>query len=178
MSLTFAIESVATAWPEVYDLAVQHWAGTSTYRRHEPFNPSRERYEQYNQSGFFRLLTARKENRLVGYFGLYLTQSMHSQLTMVTEDTFFLHPDHRGGRNALRFLQFIEQLCRQWQVHEIMFSCEIDNESGIKELLAHLDYRPVIMAYSKRLSSHPHADSVTCSLENVHAVKHTQTLIR
>jgi hypothetical protein len=38
-----------------------------------------------------------------------------------------------------------------------MFSCEIDNETGIKGLLTFLDYSPVIQQYSKYLS--PRADS-------------------
>ena len=153
MSLVFTIEPVAQAWNEVMVLAQQHWAGTRTYRRHEPFCPSFDRYHACNQSGFFQLFTARKAGVLVGYFGVYLTPSMHSQLLMATEDTFFLHPDHRGGRNALRFLKHIEAQLRAWQVHEIMFSCEIDNETGIKGLLTYLGYLPVIQQYRKLLTT-------------------------
>lgn len=158
--LHFGIEPVERCWNEVMELAHQHWAGTKSYRRHEPFNPSYARYLSCNQSGFFQLFTARDGERLAGYFGVYITESMHSQLRMATEDTFFLRPDYRGGRNALRFLRFIEKQCAEWGVKEIMFSCEADNESGIKGLLALLDYRPVIVQYSKHLSIPSHANSV------------------
>lgn len=150
--LLIQLERVEQVWEEVMALATMHWAGTKSYRRHYPFQPSYERYKACNENGFFQLFTARtKEGRMVGYFGVYLSQSMHSQHLMATEDTFFLHPDFRGGRTALRFLQAIEQQCQQWGVVEIMFSCEQDNETGIQRLLNLLDYKPVIMQYSKQL---------------------------
>ena len=114
MSLTFQIETVETCWNEVMILASQHWAGTKSYRRHEPFCPSFERYHACNQSGFFQLFTARDGEKLAGYFGLYLTQSMHSQKTTVVEDTFFLSPEYRGGTNAYRFLKMVKAQCTAW----------------------------------------------------------------
>ena len=148
MSLMFSIEPVEQCWNELLVLAEQHWAGTKSYRRHEPFQPSFERYQACNQQGFFQLFTARDDARLVGYFGVYLSPSMHSQLLMATEDTFYLHPEYRKGRNALRFIHHIENQCRAWNVHEIMFSCEMDNAVANK-LLEYLDYEPVILQYRK-----------------------------
>ena len=159
MSLVFAWEPVADCWDEVMALAEQHWAGTCSYRRHEPFAPSFERYNAANVAGYFQLRTARDHGELVGYFGVYVTPSMHSQLLMATEDTFYLDPKFRGGRTALRFLKQIEDQCRAWGVHEILFSCEADNSTGIKDLLEYIDFRPVIMQYSKILSQPPRADS-------------------
>lgn len=165
--LAFAIESVEQCWPDVLALATQHWAGTATYRRHEPFSPSFSRYQSYNRLGYFRLFTARDGERLAGYFGIYVTNSMHSQLLMATEDTLFIRPEYRGGRNAIRFIRFVEAHCREWGVHEIIFSCEIDNETGIKGILELLDYRPVIVQFSKHLDP-PCADSAPTSTESTH----------
>ena len=157
--LIFAIEPVERVWNEVMVLANQHWEGTRGYRRHTPFNPSFARYQACNQSGFFQLFTARDAGTLVGYFGVYVTDSMHSQERMMTEDTFYLAPSHRGGRHALRFLQFIETQARDWGVVEILFSCESDNQTGIHKLLKFLDFEPTIQQYSKRLTPTHGADS-------------------
>lgn len=151
-------ERVSDCWDEIDTLARQHHAGTTSYRRHEPYNPDKARYIYNNDIGFFHLLTARDEGRLVGYFGLYLTPSMHSQLLTATEDTFFIHPDYRQGRLALRMLRHVEQFCQARNVHELLFSCEMDNTSGIKGLLGLLDYEPVIMQYRKCLPQ-PGTDS-------------------
>ena len=155
MSLVFTIEPVSKVWNEVMVLANEHWAGTRTYRRHEPFQPSFERYNACNEGGYFTLFTARDAGKMVGYFGVYVSPSMHSQKLMATEDTFFLHPDYRGGRNAFRFLNHIEEYLKGRGVDEIMFSCEIDNQTGIKGLLEYLGYQPVIQQYSKHLSKEP-----------------------
>lgn len=158
MSLTFQLELVETVWNEVMVLAELHWRGTTGFRRHEPFDPSFARYQACNASGFFQLFTARDGPRLAGYFGMYLSPSMHSQRLMATEDTFYLHPDSRKGTNALRFIKHIEAQCRVWGVQEILFSCEIDNPVA-NRLLERLDYQPVIMQYRKHLSLSPRADS-------------------
>ena len=149
--MIFALEPVAQCWDEVLVLANQHWSSTQTYRRHEPFCPSRERYESMNKAGYFFLFTARDNGGLVGYFGIYLTPSMHSQLLTATEDTLFLAPSHRKGRTAIRFIQYVEAFCKLRGVHEILFSCEVDNRSGIHGLLKMLKYQPVIQMYSKLL---------------------------
>lgn len=155
--LSYQEERVSDVWDELYPLAQAHHASTQNYKRHEPFNPKRERYVQYNESGFFRLVTALDHGALVGYFGVYLTESMHSQAPIMTEDTFYLDPAYRGGRNALRFIQFIEEYFRQAVPVEVLFSCEIDNNTGIHKLLEYLAYKPVIMVRSKYLP--PRADS-------------------
>jgi hypothetical protein len=154
VSLTFQHESVASCWNELYPLTQAHAASAQGYRRHEPFNPKRSRYESLEAIGMFRLLTARDAGKLVGYFGLYFTESMHSQLPIVVEDTFFLHPDYRKGRNAIRFIRYVEGKAEQWGAREILFSCEADNLTA-NSLLAYLDYQPVIMQYSKRLPFQP-----------------------
>jgi hypothetical protein len=160
--LTFHEERVRDCWEELYPLAYDHHGSSQNYKRHEPFNPRRERYEQYNDAGLFRLLTARDQGRLVGYFGVYLMESMHSQLPIAREDTFYLAPSHRGGRNALRFLRYVEAFISRSAPIEILFSCEDDNDSGIKGLLEYLDYRSVIHVYSKHLSTR--ADSAEPSV--------------
>lgn len=153
-------ERVADCWDEVDALARQHHAGTKSYRRHEPYNPDKARYIYNNDIGFFHLLTARDDGRLVGYFGVYVTPSMHSQIPTAVEDTFFIHPAYRQGRLAIRMIKTVEKYLAGVGVREdqILFSCELDNTSGIKGLLELLDYEPVIVQYRKCLSQ-PGTDS-------------------
>jgi len=157
--IALQVERVVDCWDELYLLTRQHWEGTKTYRRHEPFNPDRSRYIQYNDMGFFHLITARDAGKLVGYFGIYITSSMHSQLRMATEDTFYVHPDYRQGRLALRILKYVEQYCQVLGVHELMFSCEIDNQTGIKKLLKLMGFEEKVIQYSKHLAPSTSADS-------------------
>lgn len=179
--ITFQRERVRDVWDEIYPLAKQHSEMSQSYRRHEPFNPSRERYEMYDEADCFHLLTGRDGLHLAGYFGLYFVPSMHSQLLMVREDTLFLDERYRVGRTALRFMLNMETYCcnvarqshpdQQWL--EILFSCEVDNATGIHGLLKHLDYFPGIQQYTKRLSLSTGADSAaTLADTGAHVTPH------
>lgn len=151
--ITFQLERVATCWDEVDTLARQHAASAQGYRRHEPYNPDKARYIANNDTGFFQLITVRDEGQLIGYFGVYVTPSMHSQRLLAVEDTFYIHPAYRQGRLALRVLKYVEAHLAKLGVRDILFSCEIDNTSGIQGLLKLLDYEPVITQHYKRLPS-------------------------
>lgn len=169
--IVFQRERVRDVWDDIYPLAKKHADMSQSYRRHEPFRPSKERYASYDDANLFHLLTGRDEGKLAGYFSLYLVPSMHSQLLMVTEDTFFLDMPYRGGRTALRFMQAMEryviETARAMQPDqadiEILFSCEQDNATGIHKLLNLLDYNAGIVQYTKRLPLHPGADSAASS---------------
>lgn len=163
--VTFQEEPFAACWAEAKPLTEAHHAGTASYRRHEPLKIDAERFTRYNEAGIFHWLTARDQGVLVGYFGVYVMDSMHSQRPIATEDTFFLHPQYRGGRTALRFLRYVEQFLQAWarpgEPLSVLFSCEIDNDTGIQRLLHFLDYEPVITVYTKCL--HHRADSAVFS---------------
>ena len=152
--IALQVERVADCWDELYPLAQAHQASTKSYRRHEPFNPDKTRYIQYNEMGYFHLITARDLGKLIGYFGIYATKSMHSQLNICTEDTLYIHPDYRQGRLALRIIRYVEKYLRNLLGEtEILFSCEIDNKTGIQGLLGLLGYEPKIIQFSKHLST-------------------------
>lgn len=174
--IALQVESVASCWDELLPLTRAHWEGTKTYRRHEPFNPDKNRYVQFNEMGFFHLITARDAGTLIGYFGLYISPSMHSQLRMATEDTFFIHHDYRHGRLAVRVLKYVESYCQLLGVHELLFSCEIDNKTGITGLLERLGFQEKIRQYSKHLLP-PSADSAT-TVSTVGAYDPPQTAAR
>jgi len=163
--IDFGYEPIATIWDEAMTLVRLHWDGTKGFRRHEPLNPSLDRYAAYERQGCFLAFTARDAGTLIGYFGIYVTPSMHSQLLMATEDTFFIHPDYRDGFNAIRFIKHVERELATRGVHEIVFSCETDNTVA-NRLLTFLKYEPVIQQYRKLLSSS--ADSAPSITEKSH----------
>ncbi len=166
--LTFQLEPVERVWNQVMELAAIHWAGTKSYRRHYPFHPQFDRFQHLEQVGMFHCCTARDGEKLVGYFGLYLSQSMDSQHWMITEHTMFLHPDYRGGTNAIRYIKHILKQAREWGVVEVLFSHEIDNETGINRILEYLDFKRVIVQYSLQLQPIPCADSANMTPTEEH----------
>jgi hypothetical protein len=149
--LVFALEPVETSWKEMIELASQHWCETEGYRHNQPFAPSYERYKQYADIGCFFQFTARDEGRMIGYSGIYIVPSMHTQMTIATEDTWFLLPEYRKGRNAIEFYKFVEAECRSRGVVEIGMTAKLTNSAG--RVLEYLGYEFTSKQYSKHLTS-------------------------
>lgn len=147
--LSFNIEPLEKCWNEVMVLASQHWAETEGFRRGEPFAPSYARYSECERIGFFLAFTARDVEKLAGYAGMYVTQSMHSQARIAVEDMWFLSPEYRKGTNAIRFIKYAEGALATRGVTAIQMSAKISNGAG--RLLDYLKYTPVSTLYFKSL---------------------------
>jgi hypothetical protein len=130
-------------------VASQHWHETEGFRRGEVFSPSFERYIQCEKIGFFVMFTARDGEKLAGYAGMYITQSMHSQSVISVEDQWFLLPEYRRGRNALAFVKYVEAELAERGVTAIQMSAKISN--GIGRILEYLDYSPVSTVFFKSI---------------------------
>jgi hypothetical protein len=146
----FAYEALPKVWAEVMLLAEMHWKETEMYRRGQEFAPKKDTYFLYAERELFLLFTARVEGALVGYAGMYLMPSMHSAVLIATEDTWYLHPEHRKGRNAIRFVQFVENELRQRGAVELWMNAKIANGAG--RILEYLDYAAIATRYYKALS--------------------------
>lgn len=147
--LVFAVEPIAQCWDEAVVLARQHWFETQQHRHDQPFKPSFERYQQCEQYGGYVQFTARVDGRLVGYGGVYIVPSMHTQDTICVEDTWYLDPEHRKGWDAIRFFRFMENACRERGVKEVTLTAPSTTRAGT--IHRFLGYKEVAKVYSKRL---------------------------
>lgn len=147
--MIFAKEPLRQCWDEVINLARLHWNETEAYRHGQPFNPDRDRYWHYNDIGYHHQYTVRDNGRLVGHGGIYVSQSMHTQLSVAHEDTWFLLPEYRKGRNAIRFYKFIEADLIGMGVREIVVSAKLSNSAGT--IIEYLGYEHTEKLYSKQI---------------------------
>lgn len=146
--ITFQAERLADIWDDIMLLCQMHWKETEQYQS-DPLNPDKARYLHYNDSGYHRQYTARDGDKVVGHLGVYVTTSMHTQTKIATEDTWYLHPDYRGGRNAMRMYQFIEKDLKKIGVKEIMMHAKFANNA--EKLMRYLGYKPVGTLCIKRV---------------------------
>ena len=155
MNLIFAIEPLTQCWHEIYDepdgLAYLHWLETKAHQYDQQYGPSFERYNSYARAGWFHQFTVRDNGKLVGFSGVYITPSMHTQAMLATEDTWYLAKDYRKGWNAIKFYRYIEEKCMELGAEESTLTVPDSKERGIHTLLLRLDYKPVSVQYSKKL---------------------------
>lgn len=149
MSLEFAIEPLATVWDELVANAWEHWQETEMFKRGEAFNPQYERYASYGPQ--YIVFTARNDGELVGNCGMYITRSMHTQKLVANEDTWFLKPEYRKGRNAIKFYQFVEDDMKQRGVEKITMTAAPYNGAG--RIMEYLGYGLDKYCYSKALQT-------------------------
>jgi GNAT superfamily N-acetyltransferase len=152
--MELAVESLEENWNEMIRLAVDHWHETEMYRHGQKFAPSYDRYVQYEKAGCLFMCIARDKGEMVGYAIMFVMPSMHTQKVIATEDTYFLLPSHRKGRNALNLLKFAEDECRKRGAVEVMMTAKLTNNAG--RILELRGYKEVAKQYSKQFS----ADSV------------------
>lgn len=157
MRCDFAIEPLSHCWQDCLGLAVQHWSETESYRHGQPFNPNLALYLDYERRGLFIMGTARSIGQLMGYAGMYICPSAHTQQLVATEDTYFLLPEARKGRIGIAFVKFMEQECAARGAIEIVMTAKLTNRAG--RLLDYLGYTVVAHQYSKPLIPIPRADS-------------------
>ena len=152
--MKFAAEPLAPIWPQIIALASAHWQETEGYRHGQKFSPDAARYFAFNEmqscgGPYYTMFTARDEGRMVGYAGMFVTPSLHTQQPIAAEDTWFLLPEARKGRNALAFYKFVEAAMRERGVAEIMMTAKLANGAG--RIMEYLGYRQVSLQYSKHL---------------------------
>lgn len=148
--MKFAIERLADCWDEMVALAEKHWKETQGYRHNQPFKPEFERYNSYAKAGWYLPFTARVDGKMVGYGGVYVVPSMHTQALTAQEDTWFLLPEYRKGWNAVKFFKFMEQACRDAGAEEITLT--IPEGIGTGVICERLDYKRISVQYNKQLT--------------------------
>lgn len=151
--MIFALEPLKDCWDAIYakpdGLAYQHWMETQQYRHDQPYAPSFDRYNQYAIAGWFLQFTVRDEGRLVGYAGVYMVPSMHTQQMVSMEDTWYLAPAYRKGWNAIKFYRYMENVCRDLGAVEATLTLPVSKDLG--PILERLDYQKISEQYSKNL---------------------------
>ena len=130
-------------------LAEMHYKESQLFRRGQSFNPKFERYNQYAQMGCFIQFTVRDEGRMVGYGGVYLVPSMHTQELTAMEDTWFLLPEYRKGWNAMKFFKFMEKVVKERGAKEVTLTVPAGIGTGI--LCERMGYNRIAEMYNKQL---------------------------
>lgn len=150
--LKYAVEPLETCWDEIVELGRTHWHETMEYYRgRQEFNPQFERYNSYDKIGWLITFTVRDEGKMIGYSLIYITPSMHTQQMIATEDTIFLLPEYRKGRNGLRFHQYVEAELKNRGVKEIIVTAK--PSSAACRLLEYIGFEVINHQYSKHFTT-------------------------
>jgi hypothetical protein len=150
-SYAFAVESFAEVLPELHALHEAHFAETERYRGHLAMNPDYEVMKAEERAGTMVQITARQAGELVGHIRLYIRRGRHTQTLHALEDAMYLLPEARGGRTALRMVQYSERVLKALGVAEVRCSAKLSN--GAARFLEGAGYKPVATELVKFLET-------------------------
>lgn len=148
-SLTFAVESFRDVLPELEPLHAAHFMETERHLAGFKLEPDYGYMAERERMGALLQFTARDaDGVLVGNLRMYVQRSLHTGELVAEEDTFYLSPCARRGRNAINFLRYVEgMLAEVVGVAEIRANTKVVN--GTHKLLAHMGYQHVANEFIK-----------------------------
>ena len=137
------IEEMETIFP-------LHWKELARFQEQIPMKCDRERYANLEKIGALLLITARVEEKIVGYFVAFLFPHLHyagAGLWGLT-DMYFVLPAFRKGIGLKLFLAFEREL-RARGVTQAVTSCKIHEDHS--ELLQKLGWTWTDKTFQKHL---------------------------
>lgn len=154
-SLTFQAESIRDILQDLDKLSLEHWRETEFHRHGLTMDLDYEAMQAEEDQGTLIQFTARCDGHLVGNLRVYFRVSRHTKTKFAMEDTLFLLPAHRKGRNGMRFIEYAERAALQLGYREFRATTKLVNRTGA--LLELMKYRPVATEYVKFLEEAPSA---------------------
>jgi hypothetical protein len=147
--LTFAVESFRDVLPELEPLHAAHFAETERHLAGFKLAPNYDYMAERERMGALLQFTARGvDGKLVGNLRMYVNRSLHTNNLFAEEDTFYLLPAVRRGRNAMNFIQYAERLLVGIVgVDEIRADTKTAN--GVDKLFRYMGYTHVASKFIK-----------------------------
>jgi hypothetical protein len=156
----YRIEPFPQVLPELLGLHALHFAETERYRHHQGLAPDYDAMRIDWLRGALLQFTVRHQDdgALVGNLRLYVRKSRHTGALVATEDTLFMHPDHRQGLKSITLLRYAEQCLRRLGVVEVRADSKLaaqrpNGKHSASSLMRRLGYEPVSIQHVKILEA-------------------------
>lgn len=149
--LTFAVEKWSDVWREAEALWPLHYDEVGEGRANKwTLNPDLDLLGRMEAAGKLQIVVARDLGKLVGYHAKIVEPLLHyKQVLAGKSDLYWLHPEHRGGRNGLRLFENVESAAKARGVQVLYEGTKIEMDHG--PLLEHLGYVLIEKRYRKRI---------------------------
>lgn len=139
--IVFARESFTEIRNEICPLWEAHFSEVCRDQDAVPLDVDEATYTAMEVREELVVITARRLGDLVGYAFIIVGKHIHHRSTTVAQtDMYYLRPDCRGGRTALRFFRAVEREAAS--AGAVRFVIETLAGRNHTRLLRHLGYEP------------------------------------
>lgn len=150
--ISFKRESFSAVYPEAKPLLALHHQEIAYYQD-IPLAVDEAGYQALDEAGKLRVYTARNvDGKLVGYAAYIVGPNAHYMTSGVQakQDVLFVHPDYRGGRVGLRFVDCIEDALRIDGVQVVYNHSKVKHQA-LARILEYRGHELVEVIHAKRL---------------------------
>lgn len=105
--MNFAIENLAKVRREIEPLLNEHWEEIALNKDKIKLNPDWRAYADLDSINALRIYTARKDGKLMGYFVVIVSKSLHYRDHLfANNDIIFLAKAARKGLTGVKLIKF------------------------------------------------------------------------
>lgn len=148
MTLDFQVEKWSDCVDDMRWLWPMHWEEVAIDKEQIPLNVWEEAYANAEKKGDLHIVTARDDEKIVGYYFCFVYPHLHYQQSLTAHtDVYFLHPAYRKGDNGTKLIRFMEQSLKELGVERIYTQTKVQNDKS--KLFERLGWRRTEIVYSK-----------------------------
>jgi GNAT superfamily N-acetyltransferase len=148
--MEFSEETLSQCLDEARPLLVDHWENIALNKDTIPLNPLWNIYEKLEETGNLKIITARQDEKLVGYAAYVISPSLHYSSQIIADaDVFWLDPNYRKGMAGMRLFKHAEKVLKSYGVTRILNKVKIHFDVG--KVFERMGYDPIERVYSKSL---------------------------
>lgn len=105
--MQFALENLAKVRREIEPLLEEHWKEIALNKEIIKLNPDWEGYARLDGINALRIYTARKDDKLIGYFVVMVSKSLHYRDHLfANNDIIFLTKAARKGLTGVKLIKY------------------------------------------------------------------------
>jgi GNAT superfamily N-acetyltransferase len=129
--MRFAVESFSDIRDEIMPLWQRHYDEIAEDQERVPLDPDWDKYDRLAVMGALQIVTARTVGQLVGYAFVVVDTHLHYRTTLFAVfDLYYVAPEHRGGRTALRLFQAVERHLASLGVVKAIANTKLAHDHG------------------------------------------------
>ena len=135
---------------DIKPLLEDHWEEIALNKDSIKLNPNYARYEELFKSGNMKIVTARDNEKLVGYCIMLLYHHIHyKDQFMAMDDIFFIAKDYRKGLTGVKLFIKTEEIMKQYGVTKLSMNVKVHQDVGA--IFERLGYKETERMFTKMI---------------------------
>lgn len=147
--ITYEVGNAKECFNEIQRLFQDHYEEISLLKDYE-LKPDYARYFSIHEKDMLQVILCKDDNKIVGYIVFFICKHLHYiDCVLATEDIYYLKPEYRKGRTAIKMFKFAEQYLKSLNVDMIKYGTKIHSDNT--SLFEYMGYSFTEKVYTKML---------------------------